>query len=516
MVEYALWVISGFAHPPHVLFGKGGAIPLKRSVLRRFLGFWTALHLLLCPCLSLSEATQEPIPEPTLSPEAAPYDAEHPENLEPDQLYGLSAVLITASKGEVIFEKDPYALRYPASTTKILTVMLGILMVDDLNQTVTVSESAMNIPADSSTMGLHAGEEVRYIDVLYGTMMLSGNEGANVIAETVSGSIPAFVDLMNQTAEVLGCVNTHFANAHGYHDDNHYTTAYDMALIAREAMKNETFRQIVSTVTYSIPRTNMQRARTITTKSEYMLSGSEEKPNKYYFPYATGIKTGSHSHAGYCFVGSASRDGVDLISVVFFTGKRARWADTIKLMNYGFSQYVSVTPQSLYAMNPITIETSNYSTSDGNRGRLELVCQTRPDSTNPTIVATRTEVDRMASHLQDTLLIQYSRDFEAPIAAGEVMGTVTYFPETGEPAVYNLVASRTVAVRENVPKSLEQIIEETYADPNPFPPFSFDLLLLLLGPFLLLLTLVLIIHLLRKWRRHRSARTPRPVSRYLK
>ncbi|MBQ9211877.1 MAG: D-alanyl-D-alanine carboxypeptidase [Clostridia bacterium] len=473
------------------------------------------LAISLLSASTLAETT-DTIPEPTLSPEAAAYDAEHPENLEADQLYALSAILITADKGEIIFEKDPYTLRYPASTTKILTVWLGITMVDDLNQKVTVSETAMDVPADSSTMGLKAGEEIPFIDVLYGTMMLSGNEGANVIAETVSGSIPAFVNLMNETAQVIGCVNTHFVNAHGYHDDNHYTTAYDMALIAREAMKNETFRKIAGTVTYAIARTNLQRARTITTKSEYMLTGSEESPNKYYFPDATGIKTGSHSHSGYCFVGSASREGVDLISVVYFTGRRARWADTIKLMNYGFSQYVSVTPLSLYQMNPITIETSNYSTSDGNRGRVELVCQTRPDSTNPTIIATKSEVEQMASHIQDTLLIQYSRDFEAPIAAGEIMGTLTYFPESGEPSIYNLVAARSVAVRENVPKTLEQIIEETYADPNPFPPFSFEIAVILFGPFLILLLLVLLIVFLRRWLRNRKTKAPKPVSRYLK
>ncbi|MBQ9252056.1 MAG: D-alanyl-D-alanine carboxypeptidase [Clostridia bacterium] len=475
----------------------------------------TLLAISLLSASTLAE-TADTIPEPTLSPEAAAYDAEHPENLEADQLYALSAILITADKGEIIFEKDPYTLRYPASTTKILTVWLGIMMVDDLNQKVTVSETAMDVPADSSTMGLKAGEEIPFIDVLYGTMMLSGNEGANVIAETVSGSIPAFVNLMNETAQVIGCVNTHFANAHGYHDDNHYTTAYDMALIAREAMKNETFRKIAGTVTYAIARTNLQRARTITTKSEYMLTGSEESPNKYYFPDATGIKTGSHSHSGYCFVGSASREGVDLISVVYFTGRRARWADTIKLMNYGFSQYVSVTPLSLYQMNPITIETSNYSTSDGNRGRVELVCQTRPDSNNPTIIATKSEVEQMASHIQDTLLIQYSRDFEAPIAAGEIMGTLTYFPESGEPAIYNLVAARSVAVRENVPKTLEQIIQETYADPNPFPPFSFEIAVILFGPFLILLFLVLLIVFMRRWLRNRKTKAPKPVSRYLK
>ena len=114
--------------------------------------FLCLLAALICmmTCLPSMAETTEEIPEPTLSPEAAAYDADHPENLEPDQLYALSAILITADKGEVIFEKDPYTVRYPASTTKILTVLLGILMVEDLNQKVTVSETAMDIPDHSS------------------------------------------------------------------------------------------------------------------------------------------------------------------------------------------------------------------------------------------------------------------------------------------------------------------------------------------------------------------------------
>ena len=185
--------------------------------------------------------------------------------------------------------------------TKILTVLLGITCVEDLEQTVVVSQSAVNVPEDSSTMYLKAEEEIRFIDVLYGTMLLSANDGANVIAETVSGSIPAFVDMMNQYALSLGCTSTHFVNAHGYHDDNHYSTARDIAVIARAAMENETFREIARATSYRIPRTNKQRARTITTKSEYMLTGSDEKPNKYYYEYASGIKTGSHSRCAGVF-----------------------------------------------------------------------------------------------------------------------------------------------------------------------------------------------------------------------
>ncbi len=456
----------------------------------------------------------EPIPEPTLSPDAVKYDPEHPEDLSPDQLYAASAILITQDKGEVIFEKDADTVRYPASMTKILTVLLALMFVDDLDQKVIVSETAVNVPDDSSTMYLKAGEEVRFIDVLYGTMLLSANDGANVIAETVSGDIPHFVDLMNETALAFGCENTHFVNAHGYHDDNHYSTARDIALIAREAMKNPVFREIAGTVSYHLPRTDKQRARTITTKSEYMLTGSEESPNKYYYENATGIKTGSHSHSGYCFCGSASRDGVDLISVVMFTGKRARWADTIKLMNYGFSQYISVTPVDLYNMNPITIETSNYSTSDTNRGKIQLVC--KPQEGSAEIITTKSEAKRMADNLKDLVLIQYTRDFQAPIEAGEQLGTLTYFPEHGEPAVYSLTASRSVAQRDNVPKTLEEIIAETYADPNPFPPFNFEFAMVLFAPVLVLALLIVLICLLRKKKRAHRMRAPKPVNRYVK
>ena len=458
--------------------------------------------------------TMEPIPEPTLSPDAVTYDPEHPEDLTPDQLYAASAVLMTQDKGEIIFEKDPDTVRYPASMTKILTVLLAIMLIDDLDQKVTVSAAAVNVPEDSSTMYLKEGEEVRLIDVLYGTMLLSANDGANVIAEAVSGDIPHFVQLMNDTAAAMGCTNTHFVNPHGYHDDNHYSTARDIAIIAREAMKNPLFKEISSTVTYKLPRTNKQRARTITTKSEYMLMGTEEKPNKYYFEYATGIKTGSHSQSGYCFAGAAEKDGVELVSVVMYTGKRARWADTIKMMNYGFSQYMRVTPVDLFNMNPITIETSNYSTSDTNRGKVKLVCSPKEGSAE--IVATRAEIKRMADNLKDIVLIQYTRDFQAPIRAGEEMGTLTYFPDHGEPAVYMLTASRNVEKRDNVPKTLEEIIAETNSDPNPFPPFNFEFAVVVFSPVVCLVLLIVLVHMRSRSRKSRSMKPPRPVNRYVK
>ena len=122
----------------------------------------------------------------------------------------------------------------------------------------------------------------------------------------------------------------------------------------------------------------------------------------------------------------------------------------------------------------------------------------------------------MAANLNNMMLIQYTRDFAAPVTAGEAVGTMTYFPQYGDPVVYNLIASRTVARRENAPKSLEEIINETYADPNPFPPFSFELAMVFLGPALILAAFISGILILRKRHRGRRMKTPKPSRRYVK
>lgn len=485
-------------------------------MLRRVICLLAALFMLFGVLPAQAESAENTYVEPTLSPDASPYDEEHPENLEEDQLIAHSAILIEARSGEVIFEKNADAIMYPASTTKIMTALLGITMMENLNETVLVSDTAMNVPSDSSTMGLSAGEEINFTDLLYGTMLLSANEGANVIAEAVSGDIWSFVNLMNETAAIYGCTNTHFVNPHGYHDANHYTTARDMAIIAREAMQNDQFRAIANTTSYQMARTSLQRARTINSKHEIMLPGSEEEPNKYFYPYATGIKSGFHSQAANCYVGSATRDGVELISVVFYTSRRGRWTDTKKLMEYGFSQYVSVTPIDLYNMNPITLETTGYSLEDSAMGKLRLTCVPVSASNTARITATQDEVDAMAKNLKQTVLIEYTREFTAPIEAGEIMGVMTYFPEEGEPVEYNLIASRSIARRENAPLTLEEIVAMTEADPNPFPPITLELVLTGLAPLILIWIVIRILRRLLRRRRILNARVPKPRTRYLK
>lgn len=210
---------------------------------------------------------------------------------------------------------------------------------------------------------------------------------------------------------------------------------------------------------------------------------------------------------------------MSLISVVLYTGYRARWADTIKLMNYGFSQYMSVTPVDLYNMNPITLETSGYSLEDSNLGKLQLKCVPSKGSVtgNASIIATKDEIDAMAANLKKTVLIEYTRDFQAPIQAGEVMGTMTYFPEGEKEVVYDLVASRSIDKRANAPKTLAEIIAEVTADPNPLPPLTLEFMLVHVAlPLFILWTLFyFLIRLFRKRRKH-GLHAPKVTHRHLK
>lgn len=480
--------------------------------MKRMMCLLLACLLLLLPLTALAE-----VPNPTISPNADPYDAAHPELLDEDQLAAYSALVMEESTGEIIFEKDIDRPLYPASTTKIMTVLLGILCCE-LDEEVTVSANAINVgDPDATMLGLDEGEVILMEDLLYGTLLRSGNDGANAIAEHVSGSIDNFVALMNETAWQIGMTNTHFANAHGLHDPNHYTTARDLATLARYAMSNETFRQIAGTRNYNIDVTNTHRARSLTTRHRIMLQTWSGDANAYYYAPMTGIKSGSHSMAQYCYVGSASKDGVDLISVVLCSGYYDYMRDTKKLMEYGFSQYVSMSVGELYQMNPMKVYTSGYALDDQGLGELTLSAVPVDPTNNALVTLLNSDVEAYANNLRDMVLVQYTRDLVAPIAAGETVGTMTFVhPATGEMIEYNLLATRTVPERTDLPPTLAEIVAMTDADPNPFPPLTLEVVLILLSPFLVTgLVIFVIWWLIRQYKRLYS-RLPKNRNRYVK
>jgi D-alanyl-D-alanine carboxypeptidase len=475
------------------------------------------VFILLFLMLFTSAVAEEPIyfKLPQIPPGTPEYNPDTPEKLIQDQLVGKSAILIEADGGDVIFEKEADMRMFPASTTKIMTILLALQAVEDWDEIVTFSYNAVNPPEGSSTGRFKEGEEISLIDLLYATMIVSANDGTIAIAEHISGSEAAFVEYMNRAAEAFGCTGTHFANSHGYHDPNHYTTARDLAIIAREAMNNEEFRKIAAATTWGLPRTNKQKARTVTNRTWFLDSSDPERSHLYY-PAGTGIKTGNTSAAGYCFVGSASQDGVNLISVVLYSGEQGRFSDTAKLMNYGFSQYISVTPTELFSRSPITIETTNFSLKDTNLGQLTLYLQTTGSGDYTAVTIKEDEIDSYARSFRRQCIINYTRDFAAPISYGEEFGTLTYVPEEGNPIEYRIVAGRSIEARENAPKSIEQIEAETYADPNPFPPLSIELVFLLAWPFLAVIAAIVLLSKLFKRRRIKLAKVPNPIRRRFK
>lgn len=251
-----------------------------------------------------------------------------------------AAILIDANTGQVLYEKNIDEQFYPASITKIMTAML-LLEEGDLDKVVEIGEDVPNlIEQGSSQIYLIPGEKLTRKQLLYALLVDSANDAAVSIAQDVSGSVENFAKRMNEKAEELGATNTHFVNPHGLHDDDHYVTARDMAIIAREAMKNSTFRDAVSTVRYIIPKTNKQDTR-------YLYNGNrlikETSYKNYFYEDAVGIKTGYTTVAKNTLVGGAHRNNLDLITVVLNANGTEVYEDTHELLNYGFANYTTQT-----------------------------------------------------------------------------------------------------------------------------------------------------------------------------
>ena len=261
-------------------------------------------------------------------------------------VYSPSCILMETSTGEILYEKNAYEIRYPASTTKIMTAILALEHCE-LTDIATVSHDAIfSVPASYAHASLKEGEELTIEQLLNVLLIPSANDAANVIAEHISGSVSEFANLMNQKALEIGCKNTHYVNPNGIHNDEHTSTAYDLALMGRYAMKNSTFRNIVKTTQYTLPATNKYEKadRIFNTSNDLLRFNSSNSSDNYYYSYTTGVKTGYTSEAGSCIVASAKKDDLEVIAVILgggrtSTGLSERNTDCITLFNYAFDNY---------------------------------------------------------------------------------------------------------------------------------------------------------------------------------
>ncbi|WP_068619027.1 D-alanyl-D-alanine carboxypeptidase family protein [Paenibacillus tuaregi] len=254
-------------------------------------------------------------------------------------LEGEGLLLMDEDTGDILYAENETKRLYPASTTKILTALITLEKgnPDDL---ITVGKEARLRTPDESSAGLEEGQKLRLKDLVAAMLLPSGNDAARTAASYItridSGQQMSpeeaeqyFAELMNQRARKIGADSSHFANPHGLHNANHYSTAKDMALIAREAMRNEVFKSIVAEKRHK----SSESAVSYMNRNKLLQSGSE-----YYFQGADGIKTGHTDEAGYCLAASATRGGQRLISVVLHSTAEGVWKDSGKLLEYGFSQ----------------------------------------------------------------------------------------------------------------------------------------------------------------------------------
>lgn len=313
--------------------------------MKRLAAFLLTLTLIFCSSVT-AFATGEMEEETTEHPETTEYPDDP--SRAPDLVSG-AAIVMDASTGQILYEKNAYDKKYPASITKIMTAMLTFEHGADFNEIITMSENAIwDVDRDSSLVGLDVGEKVTLGDVLYATMLYSDNSCAYTLAEYVAGDVPSFAELMNKKVEELGCQNTHFVTPNGLHDDNHYTCAYDMALITKAALQYDGFREVTGTVSYTIPATNL------TTETRPLWNGNKMiNPNEpYYYEYCEGGKTGYTTVAHNTLVTYSKKDGLELICVVLdCDGKKYAYSDSKALYKYCYNNYMYHYPLSDFSFD---------------------------------------------------------------------------------------------------------------------------------------------------------------------
>ena len=248
-----------------------------------------------------------------------------------------AALMIEKNTGKIIYEENAKEKKYPASVTKILTAIL-VLENCELDDVATVSEKSIsNIPSGYVIAPLFVGEKISIEDLLYALMLKSANDAAYVLAEHVGGSVEGFSEMMNKKAKELGCENTHFVNPNGIHNEEHYTTAYDLYLISKYAMENEKFAKIVSTFQYTLSATNKYPNKDrVMQSTNYFLN----QKSKFYNKDIKGIKTGTTLEAGNCLITEITRDGFDYITVVLGAEtSESKFSETQKIIKYAFDNY---------------------------------------------------------------------------------------------------------------------------------------------------------------------------------
>ncbi len=315
-----------------------------------------------------------------------------------------SIYLMDSRTTKPLYTKAENTRMYPASTTKIMTAILTLENCN-LDEVVTANYSALsNIPEGYTTADIQVGEQLTVEQLLELLLVHSANDAANVLAEYVGGSIDSFVSMMNTKLNELGLANTHFTNAYGLHDDNHYTTAHDLAFLMKYCLENENFRKISGQASCAIPATNMWGPRKYDSTNQLLIAGDQ-----YYYQYVFSGKTGFTSQAKHCLVTAAYNNDLELICVVL--GNDDRFNVTRSLYEYAFSNYEL---KNVINKNDVVTNITVNGASNDTKNLDILISETIP-----ALVETNVNTEL-------TPIIDLNNNISAPISQGDVLGKVTY------------------------------------------------------------------------------------------
>ena len=352
----------------------------------------------------------------------------------PNVKFAKSALLMDMHSGRVLYSKNLDERVFPASTTKIMT---GILAIENANMEDTVSapyEALKDITLEDSQMGVLVGENLTVEQLIKSTLIYSANDSANVLAVHIGGSIDNFVEMMNRKAQELGMTNTHFANTCGMHDDDHYTTARDLAILAKYAMRNDTFREIVRMPIYKIPPTNKYMMERILVNTNLFLGTS--RSTYHYYPPAIGIKTGHTSQSGYCLVSAAAYDNMEFLAIVMGcpdedTGEQAySYIDSKTLFEFGFNNYMY---QDIAKVGDITADSKVYEAK--NDMRVAVTVESDLSALIPKQDGSKDNI-RIVTDMPEQI--------NAPVSKGDALGTISYYYNDVPIASSTLIATQDI------------------------------------------------------------------------
>lgn len=382
--------------------------------------------------------------------------------LEEPDLACTNAILVDANYGDVLYDKNAYEKAYPASITKVMTALLTLEAIESGRLTrdtlVTVSELAsQKTYANESTANLKAGEQLTVEQLLYCLLLPSANDAAKALAEAVDGSLEEFVAHMNRRAGELGCKGTHFVNPHGLHNDDHYTTAYDISLYMRAALEYDLFRTIIATPSYTIPATAQSDER-------YFYNTNGLISNLYYSGYVynkcIGGKTGTTDEAGRCLAAVAEDGDTLLISVILGSGpievegydklRQGQFTESTKLLKWGFQNFERVT---------ITRDSEPVDKVAVTLSRQADEVMVKPQGSITRTLPKDLDLDQI-----ETEINLFAEEVEAPVEEGQVMGTMKLSYEGEVYGVLDLVAVTSVERSELLYKKAQflDLIQSTH------------------------------------------------------